>query len=569
MDKPSTNNTVPICSYGKGIKSLNSVDKKTCALPTFKGDFCTRHIQEYKWGETHETRRETKQYKKKWRKRSSKFITVLMCKNEKSQIAETTLDSIKDYCGHLIVYDTHSVDGTQDHLLEYCTNNDMRLDLKEGEFVDFAVSRNVLLDYCDEVLKDHSDKFILQVDAHDVLKNGDTFVNFINNFKGPQTGFYVTQKWWSGSNLDSYYNVRLIRPHNQWRYNPDAIVHEYIMCPALESAKDPSTVVFKSEDLILYQDRTTQGDSSFKRFTRDKEMLFKKHLEKPEEPRTLFYLAQTCGCLGLYDEAYKYYQLRIKQQGFWEEIYHAYFRLGETSILLKHNWEESFMWFMRAFQHSQRAEPLVKIAEYYIEHNLQGQKQPEWHTAYMYAKMACDMAWPQNQILFRDLACYTYKRHHLLSRAAYYVGRYDEGKEACLKAIEARNLEIDRNNLKFYIDKEIDILEIGRVDSPTVVSATFGKKEIRTKDEVEKNHDGVKAMNELFKQVLSERGTKGKTVSVQTLQTMQKLNEGLVIDKQSIPSTMSITEQLLYGNESANLKNNTREKLRRKLNNKK
>jgi glycosyltransferase involved in cell wall biosynthesis len=508
-----------------------------------------------------------KNKKIKWSKRSAKLVTALMCKNEKDQIAETTLDSLKDYCGHLIVYDTGSTDGTQNHLKEYCTKNDMRLDLKEGEFVDFAVSRNVLLDYCDEVLKDQTDKFILQVDAHDVLKNGDKFVEFINNFKGPQTGFYVTQKWWSGSNLDSYYNVRLIRPHNEWRYNLDAIVHEYIMCPALEKAKDSSTVVFKSEDLILYQDRTTQGDSSFKRFTRDKVMLFKKHLEKPEEPRTLFYLAQTCACLGLYDEAYKYYQLRLKQQGFWEEIYHSYFRLGELSTTLKHNWEESFMWYMRAFQHSQRAEPLVKIAEYYIDHNLQGEDKPEWHTAYMYAKMACDLAWPKNQILFRDLACYTYKRYHLLGRAAYYVGRYDEGKESCLKAIGARNLDIDRDNLKFYIDKEMDILESGRVDSPSVVAATFNKKEIRTKDEIETNHDRTKAMNDLFNQVLLDRRTKGKIASIHTLQEMQKLNEGLILDKQSISSAKSITEQLLYGNND--LKTNTRARLKRKLKDKK
>ena len=260
----------------------------------------------------------------------------------------------------------------------------------------------------------------------------------------------------------------------------------------------------------MYQDRTTQDDSSFRRFTQDKEMLFRKHLEKPQEPRTLFYLAQTMGCLGLQDEAYKFYQLRIKQQGFWEEIYHSYHRLGELSVGLGHNWEESMMWYMRAFQHSQRAEPLVRIAEYYKEHNLQGENKPEWHTCYMFAQMACQLAWPQNQILFRDLACYTYKRHHLLGIAAFYVGRYKEGKEACLKAIEARNLEIDRKNLRWYLEKEIEVVNEQKVSCPTVIAATIGDKEIRTKEEVEVNNDRAKITIEVISRSLQTTQNKGR-----------------------------------------------------------
>lgn len=504
--------------------------------------------------------------KPKWPKRSARLVTALMCKNERAQIAETTLDSLKEYCGHLIVYDTGSTDGTQNHIREYCAKNDIQLDLKEGPFVDFAVSRNVLLDYCDELLKGQDDKFILQVDAHDVLQGGDKLIEFITTFKGPQTGFYLTQKWWSGSNLDSYYNVRMIKPHKEWRYNPDAIVHEYIVSPAME--KDPGNAILKTEGIILYQDRTAQGDSSFRRFMRDKEMLFRKYLEKPAEPRTLFYLAQTQGCLGLNEEAYKFYQLRIKQQGFFEEIYHSYFRLGDLSVALGHNWEESMNWYWRAFQHSQRAEPLVRIAEYYEKHNLQGEDKPEWHSSYMYAQMACQLAWPQNQILFRDLACYTYKRYHLLGIAGYYVGRYREGKEACLKAIEARNLDVDKGNLRFYLEKEIEIFNNGKLDSPSVFASTFGETEIRTKEEIEINHDRTKIMNEIFSQILGDYTKQGKVISTQTLQSVEKLNNGLVINASQKGNSNSKTEMenVMYGdNLDSTSKRNTRDRLKKKF----
>lgn len=507
----------------------------------------------------------------KWVNRSSKLVTALMCKNEREQIAETTLDSIKDYCGHLIVYDTGSTDGTQDHLKEYCSKHDIRLDLKEGPFVDFAVSRNVLLDFCDEMLKGDQDKFILQVDAHDILKGGDKLIEFIETFKGPQTGFQITQQWLSGNNLDSYYNTRMIRPHKEWRYNLDAIVHEFIMCPALENSKNPDDVVFRTKDIILYQDRTTQGDASFKRFSRDKEMLFRKHLEKPTEPRTLFYLAQTMGCLGLHQEAYQFYLLRIKQQGFWEEIYHSYFRLGELSVMMKHNWEESFMWYMRAFQHSQRVEPLLKIAEYYLDHNLQGENKPEWHTCYMYAQMATQLAWPQNQILFRDLASYTYKRHHLLGRAAYYVGRYKEGKEACLKAIEAKNLDVDKNNLKFYLEKEIQIITEGKLDSPSIIASTFNNREIRTEEETEIKYDRTTAINEVLSRIISESSAKGQIIPTQTIKILASFNSGLSIEQaqsQIHSSSNAVAKQLLYGDTLApekSSKDDLRNRLKQKI----
>jgi glycosyltransferase involved in cell wall biosynthesis len=504
--------------------------------------------------------------KPKWPKRSARLVTALMCKNERAQIAETTLDSLKEYCGHLIVYDTGSTDGTQNHIREYCAKNDIQLDLKEGPFVDFAVSRNVLLDYCDELLKGQDDKFILQVDAHDVLQGGDKLIEFITTFKGPQTGFYLTQKWWSGSNLDSYYNVRMIKPHKEWRYNPDAIVHEYIVSPAME--KDPGNAILKTEGIILYQDRTAQGDSSFRRFMRDKEMLFRKYLEKPAEPRTLFYLAQTQGCLGLNEEAYKFYQLRIKQQGFFEEIYHSYFRLGDLSVALGHNWEESMNWYWRAFQHSQRAEPLVRIAEYYEKHNLQGEDKPEWHSCYFFAQMATQLAWPQNQILFRDLACYTYKRYHLLGIAGFYVGKYREGKEACLKAIEARNLDVDKGNLRFYLEKEIEIFNNGKLDSPSVFASTFGETEIRTKEEIEINHDRTKVMNEIFSQILADYTNQGRVIPAQTLQSIGKLNNGLVINasQKGNSDQKVMMENVMYGTEnSTTSKRSTRNRLKGKL----
>jgi hypothetical protein len=141
-------------------------------------------------------------------------------------------------------------------------------------------------------------------------------------------------------------------------------VHEYIT-----KKNQVDSDVRRIENIILFQDRTKDDDKSFKRFTRDKELLWKEHIADPYDPRTLFYLAQTCGCLGQQQEAYQYYLLRIKEKGFIEEVFHSYLRLGEIAQTLGHCWEESMSWYLKAYTHSRRAEPLIKIAEYYMTHN--------------------------------------------------------------------------------------------------------------------------------------------------------------------------------------------------------
>lgn len=83
----------------------------------------------------------------------------------------------------------------------------------------------------------------------------------------------------------------------------------------------------------------------------------------------MFYLAQTCSCTGDAEESLKYYTLRTTLEGFWEERFHAYYRCGDLTESLKQPWDVSMKWYMKAFEYASRAEPLIKIAEYYKDKN--------------------------------------------------------------------------------------------------------------------------------------------------------------------------------------------------------
>jgi glycosyltransferase involved in cell wall biosynthesis len=439
--------------------------------------------------------------KKDGSKRSykEKIALVMMIKNEEKRIT-VSFDSMKDVTDTFIILDTGSVDNTLNIVREYCKTNKINLHLKEEPFVNFEVSRNVLLDFADEVLPFNEKRYLVQLDCNDELQNKENLIKFAENFNGNQTGFHLKQKWFTGKSIDTYFNIRMVISHCGWRYK--GVVHEYICRNGKSGGNDASDVI-RLDDIILFQDRTKDDDKSFKRFTRDKNLLYTEYLKNPNDSRTLFYLAQTCGCLDLKHEAYQYYILRTKEDGFIEEIFHSYNRLGEISRALNHPWEESFMWFMKAFHHSQRAEPLISIAEYYLTHNYKGENKPDYLSSYMYAKMACDLIFPYNQILFIDRQCYTYKRYHTLGQCAYYVGRFKEGKQACLKAIMAEDREIDLQNLLWYLRKDKEMNSMNWQPQHThLISIMNDKGEFRRQED--ENPDAKLTEKEALKKGLEK-----------------------------------------------------------------
>lgn len=363
---------------------------------------------------------------------------LMMLKNEQKRLL-VSLKSVIGIVKSLVIYDTGSTDNTIQILKDFSSENDIELRLKQGEFVNFSVSRNVSLDFADSF---NDIDFLLLLDCNDELQGGDKLLKLATEHLNTDfNAFLICQHWWSGK-YDKYFNTRFLRSKSEWRYKGS--VHEYLA----NMNKDRNGTVFKSpDDIILYQDRTQDDDKTSKRFVRDKTLLLADYKQNPTEPRTLFYLAQTCACLKQKEEAFYYYKLRSELEGFQEEKFHAYLRAGNLSQQLCHDWYDTLSYYMKAVEHSNRAEPLIRIADHY-------NKQKNWILAFHFSQWACSLEYPKDAILFVDKYDYEYTRWHLLGIVAYYCGKYEEGKNACLKAIEkGLNTELDKSNLKFYTDK--------------------------------------------------------------------------------------------------------------------
>lgn len=431
---------------------------------------------------------------------------VMMVKNESKRIS-VSLDSVRNIVDCFVILDTGSEDNTVDLIREYCNKYNKPLYMITQEFptpFHFSNARNVVLDFAD-----NKADYLLMLDCNDELRGGDDLRKFVDRYDGGSTAFHVCQEWWNGSALDKYYNIRLIKSKHGWRYK--GAIHEYIMCPEAETRLDECTkngdnenetskdgekgnekkeknkdpIVSRIFGFSLYQDRTKDDDKSFKRFTRDEDILNQEYQEIIDkydsdealyeqerhgrsigeyplwrdikkyigDSRNLFYYGQTCMCLGKSEKAYKLYKERSEQDGFTEERYHAYYRCGEISKALGHSWEESMSWYIKAYDYScrvfdsPRAEPLFRLAEHY--------RDKCWDLCFMYLRRCCELKYPDSAILFVDRRIYDYSRWNLMGIVAYYARQLEIGKVACLKAIIEEDKDIDKSNLLFYVkDKE-------------------------------------------------------------------------------------------------------------------
>lgn len=420
---------------------------------------------------------------------------LMMVKNETKRI-EITLKSVIGFVDAIIIYDTGSTDDTLKKIKEFAEKEKINLYIKKGNFVNFSESRNISLSFA-ETIDVH---YLLLLDCNDELKGGvylklaaKDFFNKSNN------GFLVCQEWWSGIS-DKYYNIRFIKNRCGWRYQGS--VHEWLKDTLSNNDKPRYNVIRLMDEIILYQDRTLDDDKTSKRFIRDKELLLQEHLNNPEDSRTIFYLAQTCQCLKQYEEAFFYSKLRLKFVGFYEERFHSYMRCAQSLVNMGKDWHDCMPWYIKAYEEFNRAEPLVKIADYYHKKAF-SQKNKNfstfnlWNLAWFFIDQACKLSYPEHCNLFVDKSIYDYYRWHLMGIIAFYVEKYEEGEKACLIAINKENKELDKNNLEFYIQKlrnkeKNDIKKDKKIES---MSGCFFSETEKKENNITKSQQNIQSDN--------------------------------------------------------------------------
>ena len=380
------------------------------------------------------------------------LVVAIMVKNEEAVIQKTLEPYLKaDPEGKNIAYlvfDTGSTDLTIQKALElfkmYGITN---CHICQEEFVDFSTSRNRALDLVEHYYPKAT--FVLMPDAEWYINDVPALLAYCNKEKNnEQFGPYFIRI--IEHTLD-FFVPRLIRQKLHSRFKE--VVHEALVVYAehIPYTRLPASIFFE------YKPTDVSKENSKRRHLRDLELLLNAYKKDPNNMHTTYYLGQTYESLGDWAHAYKFYDIRARQRGWEEDNFLAQYKAAYCAHNLAKQ-DKSISWdfvhglYLQAYSmRPTRIEPLVRIAVHYFE-------EKNMPLAYLYAKYALDIPYPEKDTNFVEKEMYHYSRYILVGISAWDMQLYEIGESALQKALAAQpDNTLIMQNLKSYNDRRLDI----------------------------------------------------------------------------------------------------------------
>lgn len=313
---------------------------------------------------------------------------TMIVKNEEARI-ERCLRSALPWVDDIRICDTGSTDGTVATIQRRCHSMDQWYMTARHEWINFSHNRNLALDHARKSTAD----YLLLLDADHELVVGDPTFGLDSSVRGALTSpaYYV----WQLDQGTWYQNIRLLRRDVHARYI--GVTHEYLNLP-----EGTVTQVIPRE--VLYIKDHGDGSNRADKYKRDLELLMEEHRSSEEnDPRTVFYIAQTYRDLGNLDLAFNWYSMRGYMGGWGEETWYALYQravmmerigIGDYSV------GDIDQAYLTAFDaRPWRSEPLHAFARF-----LRSTGKPvaaEW-----FQKAARSIPYPPNDKLFIEEECY-------------------------------------------------------------------------------------------------------------------------------------------------------------------
>jgi len=386
-----------------------------------------------------------------------KLCLSMIVKNESHIILEC-LNSVYREIDYWIIVDTGSTDNTKEIITNFFKEKNIPGELHERPWVSFGHNRTEALDLCKG--KAH---YAFMIDADDYLQGS---LNFKPNL---EVDGYVLRM---GREEFSWWRSQIFKLESDWRYV--GVLHEYAACgkekPVLAKLDGDYRVVART------QGARNIGITPIEKYTKDAEILEKALETEPGNIRYQFYLAQSYFDSQQWEKAEQAYRKRIEMGGWEEEIYYSHYRIAVVKSMLNRPWEEILQAFLDAYNSRPiRAEPLFHIAQIYR------MKFNKPALGYLFAKMAAEVPYPANDILFVPDIIYKFGILDELAATAYYAGQPLIGHAACLKLLKENRVpeaEVERvtKNLRQYEHIIAQMQEMAKQQQPKEQEPTQQKK---------------------------------------------------------------------------------------------
>ncbi len=342
-------------------------------------------------------------------------LCLCMIVKDEAEVIERCLASCRDLIDYWVICDTGSTDGTQEIIREYL--KDVPGELFEQKWVNFGHNRSEML-----AKAERKADYLLLLDADMTLNQDSPLPELVAD------SYLVRQ----GNDGLDYRNKRVVRGGLRWRFV--GRTHEYLECI------DEERTVEQLDAITV--EHHADGRSWDEKFERDLEMLGAELRENPDEPRTVFYLAQTHRDLAKAsgDEkhlklALEQYERRVRMGGWAEETYVAQYHVGLLQARLG-DWPRAMDAFITAWEmRPSRLEAVHALAVGLRERE-------QYRTAHRFTMMAAGprgMSTP-NDILFVSPWVYNWGMLFEFSITAYWVGDLERSVAACLTLLRRDDL---------------------------------------------------------------------------------------------------------------------------------
>jgi len=361
----------------------------------------------------------------------------MIVKNE-SKIITRLLDSIVDIIDSFLICDTGSSDKTVQLINEYFLAHGKPGKVIVEPFKNFEHNRTFALQACEN---NPDIDYVLLMDADMVLMKGPEFN--LDKFKNQLLTADVFHLF-QGSDRFSYKNVRIVKNNMGIKYW--GVTHEVISTP-------DGTKYSQIERSTLFIDDIGDGGAKADKFERDIRLLTQGLVEKPNNDRYTFYLANSYRDSGNKEKAIEMYKKRIEIGGWFDEVWHSYYSIGRCYSWLGQSEMAIAYWLLAYDYFPKRLENIYEIIHHY-------RNKSKHKLAYEFYKIAQEQLRNVDKskidYLFLQNDVYDYKIDYEYTITGYYYNPENIDLVALsMRVMTAKNIEdsILKNvlsNYKFY-----------------------------------------------------------------------------------------------------------------------
>jgi glycosyltransferase involved in cell wall biosynthesis len=342
--------------------------------------------------------------------RRDQTICLAMIVKDEATVIRRCLDSVRPVVNRWVIVDTGSTDGTQDVIREHM--RDVPGTLIERPWVDFAHNRNEALEYA----RAGAD-YLFVIDADEV-------VELDPGFELPRldADSYNAEIRYGGC---SYLRKQFVRAALPWRYR--GVLHEYLECPAARTEAYLSGL-----RTVPHRDGARARDPDT--YRRDALVLERALIDEPDDPRTVFYLAQSYRDAGDFELAIRYYERRAEMGGWPEEVWYSRYQLAVVKEQLERPWPEVMEAYLAAHELApDRAGPLFRLGMHY-------RRLEEHNAAHLFLARAAAIPRPAPDRLFVERPLYDHVIDVEYAVCCYYVGDHAAAIETNNRLLRSADL---------------------------------------------------------------------------------------------------------------------------------